>query len=258
MATLSNPLALITGATSGIGSAFVTALLDAGYDVIGVARRTDHLHPSAQPLAADLATGEGLHLVESRIAAEPRLDFLVNNAGFGSRGLFWEADAAQQDRMHRLHVLATMRLTRAALPRMVERDRGAIINVSSVAGFSPILGGISYSSTKAWMNNFTEGLDLELSSINSHVRVQALCPGFTRTGFHDAAKMDMSGVNESLWMTPDEVVSASLDGLARNELYVVPGWQYKAWVAIQKLLPRAAVRAISMNSQKKLHTPKHA
>lgn len=252
----SRPVALVTGASSGIGAAFARALAEAGYSLILVARNEAKLHRIQQEtggeiLIADLATDAGTNDVMKRISAAHNLDFLVNNAGFGTKGRFSEAPLAGQEAMHRVHVLATMKLTHAALPAMVARNRGHIVNVSSVAAFGQSVGGVSYSSTKAWMNSFTEGIWLELSRMDSDVRVQALCPGFTHTDFHDTLQMDTTNIPESLWHQPSDIVSASLTGLAHNELFVIPGWRYKAWVTMQKFLPRAVVHAIASKSQEK-------
>jgi short-subunit dehydrogenase len=251
------PLALVTGASSGIGAEFARVLAAGGYDVLLVARREDRLRRmqeeiGGEVLAADLATDAGMEAVERRIERADNLDILVNNAGLGTKGRFWEADLRGQYAMHQVHVMATMRLTRAALPRMVARDRGAVINVSSVAAFGQSgAGSVSYSATKAWINSFTEGLALELKSVDSQVRVQALCPGFTVSEFHEAVGMDVSGIPKNLWMSAAEVVEASLRGLARDELYVIPGWRYQAWVAIQKTLPRQVIQGVARRSLKR-------
>jgi len=209
--------ALITGASSGIGAAFARALAVRGYDLVLVARRRDRLEQLARELesqykvcvevlAADLSDEAQAGWVEEKIATSPNLDLVVNNAGFGSRGKFWEADDGLQDKMYRVHVLATMRLTRAALRSMMPRHRGAVINVSSVAGFAASPGGASYASTKAWMNVFTESLALELDSLGSRVRVQALCPGFTLSEFHDVIGADRSKIPSGWWMKAEAVV----------------------------------------------------
>ena len=237
-------IALVTGASSGIGEAFARRLARDGFELILVARRRDQLEQlardlgGAEILTADLTLPEDLARVEARIAAAPELDLLVNNAGFGTKGLFWETAFEGQDRMHRLHVMATLRLTRAALAAMVPRSRGGVINVSSVAGFGQSPGNISYCATKAWMNSFTEGLDLELRGSGSPVRVQALCPGFTVTGFHDAMGMSRDGIPSWLWMRAEDVVDASLRGLQQGKLFVVPGAIYKTVVLLESLVPR--------------------
>ena len=237
-------LAMVTGASSGIGAAFARRLARDGFSLILVARR---LHPlqqlaselgGAETLAADLTLPEDLARIEARIAAAEELELLVNNAGFGTKGLFWETPFEGQLSMHQLHVMATMRLTRAALAAMVPRARGGVINVSSVAAFGQSPGSVSYCATKAWMNSFTEGLDLELRATGSPVRVQALCPGFTVTGFHDAMGMSRQGIPGWLWLRAEDVVDASLRGLARGQLFVVTGAIYKLVVALEKLVPR--------------------
>jgi short-subunit dehydrogenase len=242
-------LAVITGASSGIGAAFARALAGRGFDLVLVARRRERLEQlaselaaahgiQAEPLGADLTDEAELKVVEDRIARAGSLDLLVNDAGFGTRGRFFEADLAGQDRMHRLHVLATMRLTHAALASMVPRARGAVINVSSVSGFIQAVGSTSYSATKCWMNSFTEGLYLELKSAGSPVKVQALCPGFTLSEFHDVLGMDRKVIPARMWMRAEEVVARSLAGLERGELFVVPGWRYKLIVHLVPALPR--------------------
>jgi uncharacterized protein len=237
-------VALVTGASSGIGAAFARRLARDGFALILVARRREELEQlarelgGAETLAADLTLDEDLARVEERIAAEPALELLVNNAGFGTKGRFWETALDGQDRMHRLHVMATLRLTRAALAAMVPRGRGAVINVSSVAGFGQSPGNVSYCATKTWMNSFTEGLDLELRGAGSPVRVQALCPGFTVTGFHDTMGMSRDGIPSWLWMRADDVVEASLRGLTQGKLFVVPGAIYKLVVTLEKVTPR--------------------
>jgi short-subunit dehydrogenase len=235
--------ALITGASSGIGETFARKLATRGYDLILVARREERLQniagdlAGAIALAADLSTSEGIAKVEGAISASESLELLVNNAGFGTMGRFWMADLAGQERMLEVHVRATMRLTHLALRGMVERGRGAVINVSSVAGFGQSAGNVSYCASKAWINSFSEGLDLELRELGSLVRVQALCPGFTVTEFHETLGMDRELVPGWLWMTADAVVEASLRGLDRGQVIVVPGWRYKAAVAVMKYAP---------------------
>jgi hypothetical protein len=248
-------LAVITGASSGIGAAFARKLAARGYNLLLIARREDRLRSiadeiralhrvEAEPLPADLTIDADRDLVASRILNAPDLALLVNNAGFGTMGYFWEADVAGQERMHRLHVLAVVSLTHAALANLVPRAQAGtgVINVSSVAAFGPSPQNVSYHSTKAWMNAFTETLATELAGRSSPVTVQALCPGFTLSEFHDVVGMERGTIPSSLWMTADFVAEQSLRGFDRRKLIVIPGWRYKAVVAFMKLVPPAWMR----------------
>ena len=246
------PLALITGASSGIGTTFARQLAARGCDLILVARREERLRSIAaellaahgaqcEVLPADLTLDADVARVCERIAAVPRLDYLINNAGFGTKGKYFHTDLAGQVNMHRVHVLAIVQLTHAALKRMVAQESGAVINVASVAGFTLSAGGTSYSATKHWLNVFTEGLYLELRSSGSPVKVQALCPGFTYSEFHDVIEMDRSVVPKSWWMSADFVVSESLRGLDRGKLFVIPGIRYRWLVRLLSLVPRRLV-----------------
>jgi short-subunit dehydrogenase len=240
---------MVTGASSGIGETFARKLAARGFDLILVARRAGRLEKLAaelptyaETLSADLVTEEGLQAAEQAIFDCGRLEMLVNNAGFGTLGRFWEAPLSGQLDMHRLHVLAAMRLTHAALGGMVGRARGAIVNVSSVGAFSPDSGNVSYCSTKAWMNSFTEGLDMELRGVRSPVQVQALCPGFTVTEFHDTLGIDRRDIPRFLWMNADEVVETSLRSLGSRKVIVVPGWKYRIGAVLMRHLPYAVRR----------------
>ena len=242
-------IALITGASSGIGAEFARQLAARRYDLILVARRKERLEQlaselaaahgvHAETLAADLTSDADLKTVEQRIARDGGIDLLINNAGFGVPGRFWQTALEAQDSLHELHIMATMRLTHAALAAMTARNSGAIVNVSSVAGFVPAAVSSTYGSTKAWINAFTEGLYLELKSRRSAVKVQALCPGFTYSEFHDVAHMDRNVIPKQMWMEAKDVVAASLRGLDRGKLVVVPGWRYKLVVALVPALPK--------------------
>jgi uncharacterized protein len=243
------PVAAVTGASSGIGEVFARQLAARGFRLLLIARRRERLEALAEELqgsygaecellVVDLSREDGLVVAEQRLAGLERLELLVNNAGFGSHGRFFEVGVEKQDQMHRLHILATVRLTHAALVGMVRRNRGGVINVSSVAGFVPTPGSTSYCASKGWMNMFTEGLSLELRSAGSAVKVQALCPGFTLTEFHDAMGTGRNPkLSASLWMTAEQVVQESLEGLERGKLFVVPGWRYKLLTSALKVIP---------------------
>ena len=254
--TITRPLALVTGASAGIGAAYARRLAAQGYDLLLLARRVDRLNElatelvrrhgvQAEPLPADLTKDAELKAVEDRIAREEHLEFLLNNAGFGASGRFDEIPLEIQDAMHRLHVMATLRLSHAALRKMTARGKGVVVNVSSVAAFIARPGSTSYYATKAWMNAFTEGLYLELKQARSPVRVQALCPGYTLTEFHDVMGFDRGLVPASLWTPVERVVDASLKGLERNKLFVVPGWRYKFIVFLLRIIPRSLLQATS-------------
>jgi short-subunit dehydrogenase len=237
------PLAAITGASSGIGATFARKLAP-DHDLLLIARRLDRLKQLADELAdqhgahaesfeADLTQERDLAAVAEKLAADERLALLVNNAGFGTPGRFWEADLVAQEAMHKLHVMATLKLTHAALRNMVARDSGAVVNVASVAAFIRSARSTSYCATKSWMAVFTEALYLELRSVRSNVSIQALCPGFTYSEFHDVAGLDRRGLAPaSFWLSTDEVVEASLDGLRRGKLFVIPGWRYRVLTSL--------------------------
>lgn len=254
------PKALVTGASAGLGAEFARQLAARGFDLVLVARRRERLEAlavelqrqhkvQADTLVADLIQEGGLKVVEDYIAGAENLEFLVNNAGFGVAAPFCRSDLGPQEAMHRLHVMATLRLTHAALRAMVARKKGAIINVSSLAAFAPRSGNTSYYASKAWMNCFTEGIYLELKSARSPVRVQALCPGFTYTEFHDVMGVDRKVVPKSLWMSAEDVVAASLKGLDQGKLFVVPGWQYKLLWVLLRILPRPVLHFATNQSR---------
>jgi short-subunit dehydrogenase len=239
-----SPTALITGASSGIGASFARRLARRGYHLILVARREERLQTlaaelrqqdraSAEVLVADLSEPSGIQQVEQRIAGSVPIDVLVNNAGFGTYGPFAEVSQDRHEDMINVHITATVRLCRAALPQMLKRSRGAIINVSSVAAFFPLPGNANYAASKAYLVTFSEALHRELTG--SGVKVQALCPGFTVTEFHDTpeyADFERSEVPKALWMRPEDIVAASLQSLRRNQVICIPGWRYRLLVAV--------------------------
>ncbi|MBK8933238.1 MAG: SDR family oxidoreductase [Chloroflexi bacterium] len=227
--------ALITGASSGIGAAYARRLAQEGYSLVLVARREDRLAAlaaelmrdytiTAEALPADLSQAADIARVEQRIA-KLDLSILVNNAGFGTnKGSLLASDLNEQLDMLNLHVMATMRLCRAALPGMIARERGAMINVSSISAFFPSPGDINYPASKAYMNTFSQALQAEVA--RHGIRVQALCPGFTHTEFHGTPAMtgfQKGRIPSVMWMTAEQVVDESLRSLERNRVICVPG-----------------------------------
>jgi uncharacterized protein len=247
-----SPVALITGASSGLGAEFARALAARGADLILVARREDRLMTLAKQLeaahgvraeilVADLATDAGVAAAKARIESTPNLQWLINNAGFNVKGYFHKAPVQALDPLYRLQVLAPFQLTHAALNVMTARNEGAIINVASVVSFVMTAGSVSYASTKTWLHTFTEGIFIELRSLGSNVRVQSLCPGYVLTEFHDVVGMDRSLIPKSMWLEAPYVVKESLSALDRNELLVIPSWKYRLIVRVMRGLP-AAIR----------------
>ncbi len=245
--------ALVTGASSGIGEAFARRLARDGHHLVVVARGKTRLESLARELrhqhhvevhveAADLTRADDLQRLAERVAAADDLDLLVNNAGFGTIGRFDTLDSDTEEEEIRLNVVALVRLTRAALPAMLARGHGAIINVSSMAAFQPGPYMATYGATKAFVNSFTEAVYEELRGTG--VKVQALCPGFTRTGFQERAHADASALPSFAWMTPEPVVDASLAALQRNQLICVPGLGNQVVTRLAGAVPRAAVRRV--------------
>lgn len=249
------PTAFITGATAGIGAAFARRLASDGFDLVLLARDTERLERAAaglrerygvraETLTADLATEAGLAAAEER--AREGVDLLVNNAGFGHNGVFLDVPVADEITMLKVHCEAVLRLTHAALPGMLERDRGGIVNVASVAAFAT---RGTYGASKAWVVNFSQGVAADIRGRSrGRVRVMALCPGFTRTEFHQRASMDMSGLPEFMWLKDADVVDAALRDLRRGVQISVPGAQYKAIVGLSRLVPRGLVARVSSDT----------
>jgi short-subunit dehydrogenase len=250
--------ALITGASSGIGAEFARQLAAAGFNLVLTARRQEKLaalaselqaahNINAEVIPADLAQAEDVTRLEARIA-ELNVAVLVNNAGFGTnfKGGLMNSNLEQQMAMLNVHIVATMRLCRAALPGMTERGSGIIINVSSISAFFPSPGDVNYPASKAYLNVFSQALQAEV--LENGIIVQALCPGFTITEFHDTDKMtgfDREKVPSALWMSAEEVVSTSLNSLNPKHVICIPGRRYQLMVAATQSGPTALILKIA-------------
>jgi short-subunit dehydrogenase len=241
--------ALVTGASSGIGEAMVRRLAVAGVPTVVVARRVDRLQqlaselPGVEVLAADLGTKRGRGLVAERLGdGERPIDLLVNNAGFGSAGQFVDLDAERLADEVGLNALALTVLCRAAVSGMVDRGRGWLLNVSSVAAFQPVPRLAVYAATKAYVLSLSEALHEELRGTG--VKVTALCPGLTRTEFVEVsgADADDSWLVSPLWMSADAVADTGLADAAKGRAVSVPGLTYKTFVATSSFMPRGIVR----------------
>ena len=226
--------AIITGASSGIGAEFATRLAQQGFNLLLIARRKDRLHDLASKLkstngieadilVADLASIEGITQVCASIQNYPDIDVLINNAGFGTVGLFHELDLNSQIQMQFVHNTAPFILTKAILPLMITRNRGVLIYTSSLGALVPTPANGLYPSTKAFLISFAENLAIELHK--TEIRVQALCPGFTHTEFHDKgeAQLAKTSIPAKMWQNPDQVVTESLIGAYKRKKIVIPG-----------------------------------
>ena len=244
--------ALVTGATAGIGESFTRLLAAKGFNLVLVARDEARLHERAAGLkekfgaesvviVADLATEAGCAKVENYIRAN-EIEVLINNAGFGINKAFTMSDLAKEEEVLKVLVRTPMRLMHVALPAMKERNSGIVINVSSVASF--IAGG-AYSASKAYITVLSESLSTELSSTN--IKISALCPGFTRTEFHQRGRMKMAGLPNFMWLNSDVLVAKAWKDAVSGKPVSIPGWQYKALVGLISSVPRAMVRRLGMN-----------
>lgn len=242
--------ALITGPATGIGRAFADKLAREGYDLVLVSRDEARLKETAadltrlhgvacEVLVADLTAAEDLARVEERFRTGP-IEVLVNNAGFGQKKPFWANPIEVEESQLDLLVRVVLRLTHAAVLPMIERGSGAVINVSSVAGFVP---RGSYSAHKSWVTNFTAGLAIELHSRG--VAVMALCPGFVRTEFHERMGMDKTIIPSFMWLNATELVDAAWKDLMRGKAISIPTRRYKLIVAATRYIPRALIARVS-------------
>ena len=248
--------ALVTGATSGIGESFTRLLAENNYNIVLVARDLPRLQERATGLEAkfnikthiiqaDLATDSGCNAVEQYIA-NIHIDVLINNAGFGINKAFTASQLDAEQQLLDVLVRTPMRLMHVALPLMKQRNKGVIINVSSVAGF--IAGG-TYSASKSYLTVLSESLHTELAGTN--VKISALCPGFTRTEFHQRGRMSMKGLPSFLWLESDDLVAKAWSDALKGEAVSIPGWQYQLLHFLIKRVPRSIVRKVGMTVRTK-------
>jgi short-subunit dehydrogenase len=246
---MSNKIACITGATSGIGAEFARRFAADGYDLILTGRRAEVISRLSSELAQKYNVQVETLLVElsdekaiddlAEKLKKKNIDVLINNAGFGINQLFFEGDIKNFEKMVTVHVNAPMKLTYAVLPGMLSHGSGIIINVCSEAVFVPFRRNAIYSATKAFLKTFSECLYMDLS--NTGIRVQALCPGLTRTDFHEKLGMDKSRqLDHGMvhWMSPVEVVNGSMRDLEKGNLVSIPGFRTKALIFMLSLLPK--------------------
>lgn len=251
--------ALITGASSGIGTAFVRSLAASGARLVLVARSRDKLDALAEDMRskygvevlvvpADLGDPASVGEIQGAIdSAGWQVDFLFNNAGFGQHGRFAESDIEKQDQMIELNVLAVVNLTYAFLPGLLKRKRGAIINVASTAGLQPLPFMAVYGATKAFVVSFSEALAEEVKG--SGVLIQTVLPGNTETPFHSKVGETDGRVGGA--RTAEQVVQTCLQALDRNQVFTIDGFANRALGLVAKLSPRSMVRKITGDMMRK-------
>jgi short-subunit dehydrogenase len=258
MSVLSKGVAVITGASAGIGAVYADRLARRGYDLVLVARnqcRLDQLATriagatgrSVKTVAADLNNQADLKRVETIVATDPGLTMLVNNAGVGGLEPLLRSNVDAMENMINLNVTALMRLTYAAAPALVARGAGAIINIASVAAIAPeILNGV-YGGTKAFV--LALGLSLHKELTDKNVRVQTVLPGATATNFWDAAGGAVENLPTSIVMSSDDLVDAALAGFDQGEVVTIPSLPDAAdWASYEatrlKLLPNLSLSSV--------------
>jgi short-subunit dehydrogenase len=261
------PLALITGASSGIGAAFARAYAARGHDVALVARRLDRLEAlaaelskahgiTALPIAADLSVWEAEKPVLAALKGRA-VDVLVNNAGFGVAEDYLNAPWERHRDGLMTMVVCACALAYAVLPGMVERRRGSVINVGSMTSFSPGAAGHTlYPATKTFALRFSQSLDAELR--DKGVKVTCVCPGFTQTEFADVSGVaeQMAAAPRMFWMTAAQVAEAAIAGNIRGKVIVVPGWHNKVAAILLRYLPEPLVSAAIRAGSAK-YRPRH-
>lgn len=247
------PCALVTGATSGIGATFATHLAARGDDLVLVARNVERLEQRAEELRqtygvavevlpADLNDRSGVGRVAQRLAADDDpVELLVNNAGFGIHTRLLDEDAMDHiDPAIEVMIRAVMQLSGAAGRAMKRRGRGAIVNVSSTAGFLTIG---AYSAIKTCVTSYTEALSNELAG--SGVTATALCPGYVRTEFHERAGIRTARLPGPLWVEPDQLVGDCLVDVGKGKVISIPSMRYQVAIQLARIAPRGLIRGIS-------------
>lgn len=247
--------ALITGATAGIGLEFASQLGQRGLNLILVARSADRLknvaavlnqqfNVSVEVINADLSLTSDCDAVVQRASGQD-IDLVVNNAGFGLNQSFFEDSVESEQALLDVLVNSVMRISHGALAGMTQRNRGGVINVSSVAGW---MTSGTYSAAKSWVTTFSESLAMQLR--NSPVHVMALCPGFTRTEFQDRAGMRTDTIPQWMWLDSSFVVTNALKNFEAGKPVSVPGFQYKLLSFVARYFPRAIIRSLSVRSRR--------
>jgi short-subunit dehydrogenase len=243
--------ALVTGASSGIGEAFARQLAAQGTKVVAVARREERLRTlpgDVEVLVADLTTEDGIAAVEARLA-HGDVDLLVNNAAFGTTGSLVTIDSARVVDEVTLDVVALTRLTRVALPPMLARGHGGVLNVASLVAYYPTPLLATYGASKSYVKSFSEAIAEEVRATG--VRVTVLCPGLTRTEFQQVSGgADMTNLPRFAWQSADAVARAGLDGIAAGKVVVVPGAFNRTFVLVSTLVPKAVLRRAAARVQR--------
>jgi short-subunit dehydrogenase len=248
--------AIVTGPTAGIGAAYAKLLAAKGYNLVLVSRDLKRLKQTAadltashaietQVLSADLTTDKGIATLADFIAKN-EIEVLINNAGFGLNSSFVKSSAADEQSVVNILVTAPMQLSHAVLPQMVARKSGTIVNVSSVAGY---FAAGHYSAAKAYVTVLTESIHAEVGKHG--VKVSALCPGFTKTEFHQRAKMKMDALPKFMWLDADFLVAQSWADAQAGKAISIPGWQYRVMVWIAQNAPRAWMRRTGITLRSK-------
>lgn len=245
---MENKIAIITGATSGIGAAYAKEFARQGYNLILTGRRKEMIERNAQQirnnygvkvhiLIAELSKQEDLEKVIDFIK-DKKVEVLINNAGFGVTGCYQDTDLTSVCNLAKVNVLVPMRLIHQVLPGMIKRRKGTIINISSEGIYLPVPGNAAYSGVKAFLKTFTEGLFMDLHQTG--VKVIAVCPGLTHTDFHEKLGMDPARqINRGLiqWMSPEKIVMESLRDLKKGRVVSIPGLHTKILACVFQLIP---------------------
>jgi uncharacterized protein len=246
-----NKIAIITGATSGIGASFAKILASRGYNLIITGRRKEKIQKLANELSkkynikieviiAELSNEKDIKDIIKHISKIKNIDILINNAGYSIYKNYSDTTITEIEKIVSVHILTVMKTISAVLPKMIRQGYGNIINVSSLGAILPIKKDAVYCGTKSFLNTFSESLYMEVR--DKGIKVQALCPGLTRTDFHSKLNMKSSDKNKLekfKRMAPDEVVDYSLRSLKKNKVICIPGSRKKLIAKLVSILPKS-------------------